>query len=180
MWRPDPTVGEKVRQHFGYSEERWKKIGWKERRLHIAAYEIDVAKVHEEPKNSNWGPSPQKYLASVGISFPAAWCAAGLNWCTAHSDPPEGMKPKRASMAASWLRLFAKNRLTVKRGDIGGWINADGTGHVFLITAVRRNWKLQAVEFDTLEFNSNDEGSREGFEGCRRVRAWDAKTRVAA
>ena len=39
--------------------------------------------VSEVPEGSNWGPQISKYLASVKIYTPAAWCAAFVHWCNA-------------------------------------------------------------------------------------------------
>jgi hypothetical protein len=48
---------------------------------------LEVQKVYmsqiglsEIPEGSNWGPNVQKYLSSVHVYSPAAWCAAFVHW----------------------------------------------------------------------------------------------------
>src|SRR5689334_21624719 len=45
--------------------------------------EIAVSQLGKEevPRGSNWGNDVKKYLNSVGINFPASWCAAYIFWC---------------------------------------------------------------------------------------------------
>ena len=37
--------------------------------------------VEEVPRGSNWGTDIQKYLKSVSLPYPAAWCMAFVYWC---------------------------------------------------------------------------------------------------
>ena len=163
-----PTPIANVPAKYGFNPTQWDSLPWKERRLLILAYECDVRQVKEEPKGSNRGKDVEKYLNSVGLDGGFAWCAAFVNWGTLMAGNSE--RPKSPSMAASWLKFKPKSLLTIQRGDLGGWINKDGTGHVFPITKVVRKFGIP-VEVHTLEGNSNDEGSREGFEVCRRIRS---------
>lgn len=167
-----------VATHYGYSLESFRNLPFSERRLLIAAYECDVLKVQEQPRGSNRGARVETYLNSVGLGGGYAWCAAFVTWCSKQADAGYHC-PSSPAMAASWLKAHPKTRKTVQRGDLGGFINADGTGHVYLITRVEKNAAGDAVRLHTIEGNSNDEGSREGFEVCRRIRVWDAKTKVA-
>ena len=50
--------------------------------LEVAVLEIGNEEV---PRGSNWGDHIQKYLHSVGIDFPAAWCMAFVYWCCEQS-----------------------------------------------------------------------------------------------
>ena len=168
-----------VATHYGWSLEAFQNLPFSERRLLIAAYECDVLKVQEQPRGTNRGARVETYLKSVGLGGGYAWCAAFVTWCSKQSDPSHKVAPNPA-MAASWLKFQPKSRKEVKRGDLGGFINADGTGHVYLITFVEYNAKKEAVRVHTIEGNSNDEGIREGFEVCRRVRVWTDKMRFAA
>ena len=161
-----------------YSTE-FNNLPWKERRLLIGANECDVVKANESPRGSNKGPHIKKYLKSVGLDEGYAWCAAFVCWCSKEAGAPDSTFPPSPSMAASWLKHQPILQQQVKRGDIGGWINKDGTGHVFLIVEVIKDGWGKAIKVRTIEGNSNDEGSREGFEVCRLTRPITSKMRFA-
>lgn len=84
----------------------------------------------------NWGPAISRYLASVGIRRPAAWCAAFLsdriraaevlNGIDGPTDPTAVAKVFRDQLRAEkrWLTRAALVR-RVERGELGvlpGWI----------------------------------------------------------
>lgn len=71
----------------------------------IAASQLGSAEV---PKGSNWGPAVEKYLKSVGINFPAAWCMAFVYWCTDQAAKEMGVPNpliKTGGVMAQWNKI---------------------------------------------------------------------------
>lgn len=123
--------------------------------------------VQEEPRGSNWGYSVQQYLLSVGITFPAAWCMAFCYWCArkaAASQDTNNPLLKTGGVLNQWR---SRSNLRVKEpqpGDIFIMDYGKGLGHAGIVE------KVDATYIYTIEGNSNDEGSRDGFEVCQRRR----------
>lgn len=141
------------------------KITLPVRLLSIARSQIGFS---EEPKGSNWGKNIQKYLASVDIDFPASWCMAFVYWCVDAACKEAGVKNplvKTAGVLDQWHRVDEKYKFTHPQPNcinIGIMDFGKGHGHTFFIE------KFDAVKLQTIEGNSNDDGSREGYEVCRK------------
>lgn len=119
----------------------------------------------EIPRGSNWGPDVQKYLIAVGINFPASWCMAFVYWCCLHAGV-SGKLVKTGGVLAQWNGDTGKGIEfeTPMAGDIFIMDFGHGLGHCGFVE------KVQADKIFTIEGNTNDTGSREGYEVCRRVR----------
>ena len=129
--------------------------------LSIARSQIGVA---EHPKGSNWGPV-EKYLRSVNIGFPAAWCMAFVYWCVDKASKElrvDNPLYRTGGVLAQWnaSRILRADR--PKKGDIFIMEFGRGLGHAGFVDSV------QGDRIQTIEGNSNDEGSREGYEVCRK------------
>lgn len=139
-------------------EKTLKSTAWQ-----IASSQIGVSEI---PKGSNWGDGVKKYLNSVGINFPAAWCMAFVYWCTDQAAKELGVKNpliKTGGVMAQWNQIPKSMKHTEPQpGDIFIMDFGVGKGHTGFVTAV------QGDRIQTIEGNSNDEGSREGFEVCRK------------
>lgn len=122
----------------------------------------------EQPRGSNWGPDVQKYLASVGITSPAAWCAAFVYWCYKEAARQLGVKnPLLCTgrvLTQYEMRKAVYQVSSPEAGDVFIMLNKDGTGHMGFVDAVHP----KGDRIETVEGNSNDEGSREGFEVCHK------------
>ena len=121
----------------------------------------------EEPRGSNWGPAVQGYLASVGITFPAAWCMAFAYWVVdkaAREAKVDNPLHKTGGVMAQWnaLRGTGHRVSTPRRGDLFVMSFGRGLGHIGFVE------RVQGDRIMTIEGNSNDEGSREGHEVCRK------------
>jgi CHAP domain len=136
--------------------------------LKIAESQLGVC---ENPKGSNWGSHIQKYLASVGITFPASWCMAFVYWCIEEGKirVPDGKGGERnpliktGGVMKQWNEIESKyKKVKPMVGDIFIMDFGGGKGHTGLVTAVIKD------KIYTIEGNSNDEGSREGYEVCRK------------
>jgi hypothetical protein len=128
--------------------------------LQIALTQLGV---QESPKNSNWGPEIKKYLNSVGINFPASWCMAFVYWCNKEAQITKAVKS--GGVLACWNKASKDLKsLTPKVGSIFIMDFGKGLGHTGFVE------KFDVDFIYTVEGNSNDEGSREGFEVCQRKR----------
>lgn len=117
----------------------------------------------EIPKGSNWGPDVKKYLNSVGIDFPASWCMAFVHWC--HQQAADEFKIENPMFHTGGCMLqWAKRKLDFSvavplPGDIFILSFPHGLGHTGIIESVsdaNKGW------IDTIEGNSNNDGSRNG------------------
>lgn len=158
--------------------------------LSKAALEVAISQIgkEENPRGSNWGktgdPVPM-YLKSVGINFPASWCMAFVYWCAC-----EAVKKVVAAGTAKWINVLQSYNPLYKTGgvlsqwqhilpefkvpagedpqpgDVGIMDHGHGLGHTFIV----EYFDKAKNELHTVEGNTNDEGVREGYEVCRRIR----------
>lgn len=117
---------------------------------------------------TNWGPKVSMYLASAGIYHPAAWCAAFVTWCLLEAGAKRKNLPLLAASTYYWYEWANKNKRLLSqphRGDVFVVNGANG-GH--------EGWVRASSDafINTIEGNTNDEGSRDGFEVCERERQW--------
>ncbi len=126
--------------------------------LEIAQSQIGV---QEEPKGSNWGKDVKKYLNSVGINFPASWCMAFVYWCFKEARIPA---IKTGGVLAAWNKGKQYRVPTPQPGDVFIIDYGKGLGHTGIIE------RIEGEYLHTIEGNTNDTGSREGYEVCRRIR----------
>lgn len=139
-------------------------------KLSNKALEVAISQIgqQEKPLGSNWGQPVQSYLASVGIGFPASWCMAFVYWCFKRAS--EEMNVANTAVKTGGV-LKAWNEAPKERKSlvpiIGSVFIMDygrGLGHTGIVE------KFDAVNVYTIEGNTNDTGSREGIEVCRKVR----------
>lgn len=137
------------------------------------ALEIAISQIgkEENPRGSNWGkaddPVPQ-YLASVGINFPASWCMAFLYWCYGQAADQLGLINPMAKTGGVLTGWGNRPRNQVKLPAVGDLFIMDlghGLGHTGIIESIDADGTLH-----TIEGNTNDTGSREGYEVARKVR----------
>lgn len=126
--------------------------------ISIAQSQVGVA---EQPHGSNKGPEVDEYLACVGIHFPAAWCAAFVVWC--HLQAAISI-PKTGGVLDLWNKSAANRVDTPEPGDVVIFDYGGGKGHTGIVEAV------SCHTITTIEGNTNDDGSREGYEVARRSR----------
>lgn len=127
--------------------------------IQIAVLELGNA---EEPKGSNAGPHVEKYLKSVGLKGGFAWCMAFVHWCVEQSGP-KNVLVHTAGVMDQWHRINPKYKVTTPQpGDIFIMDFGGGKGHTGFVEDVKGDRIM------TIEGNSNDEGSREGYEVCRK------------
>jgi hypothetical protein len=124
--------------------------------------------VQEVPKNSNWGPRVKEYLRIAGISVPAPWCMAFVVWCHRIAGVIPADLPKTASCTylLNWAKEAGKLTKQPRPGDI--FLLLRPGGKTSFHTGIVRN--VSPLWFGTVEGNSNDAGSAEGYEVCKRTR----------
>lgn len=123
----------------------------------------------EIPKGSNWGADVKKYLASVGINSPAPWCMSFVYWCFSQAANELGV-PNPLFKTGGVLLQYQKRkndfglRANPQAGDIFIMQFKGGLGHTGIVE------KSDEQFIYTVEGNSNEDGSREGYEVCRHKR----------
>jgi hypothetical protein len=119
----------------------------------------------EIPAGSNWGPDVQGYLAAVGITFPASWCAAFVYWVLKKSGiVATAVVPKTGGVLKMWQMAKSYRVKTPEPGDVFIMDHGKGLGHTGLVIAV------EGANIKTIEGNTNNDGSREGYQVATRVR----------
>ncbi|MES2382591.1 MAG: CHAP domain-containing protein [Bacteroidota bacterium] len=143
--------------------------------------EIAIKELGKEeiPRGSNWGEHVKKYLHSVDIDFPASWCMAFIYWCVEESkiritmSGAAGLRNplvKTGGVIRQWKEIetqFCQPKCKFTDplpGDIFIMDFGKGLGHTGFVESI------EGDKIHTIEGNTNDEGSREGYEVCRRVR----------
>lgn len=118
---------------------------------------------HENPLGSNWGKPVQDYLKAVNIGFPASWCMAFVYWCYGNENNP---LIKTGGVLRAWNEADKKYRVVgePQPGDIFIMNFGKGLGHTGIVEKVDKTFVY------TIDGNTNDSGSREGIEVCRKQR----------
>lgn len=138
--------------------------------LSTAALNIAITQLgfEEKPRGSNWGHPVQDYLDSVGLHFPASWCLAFVYWCfDKAANQLEVPNPliKTGGVLHAWNETESKFRASTPQiGSIFIMDLGHGLGHCGFVENVENGW------IRTIDGNTNDTGSREGFEVCRKLR----------
>lgn len=137
------------------------------------ALEVAITQIgqEEKPIGSNWGHPVQDYLASVDINFPASWCMAFLYWCFRKASLDlliENPMIKSGGVLKEWdtnhfeYKIEPHSRL--QPGDIFIQDHGGGLGHCGIIESI------DGDTLHTIEANTNNNGSREGYAVERKTR----------
>lgn len=132
--------------------------------INIAGTQLGV----HESTGHNDGPAVEAYLKSVGLGKGYAWCMAFLYWCFKQASVQLQLKNpvfQTGGVKAEWDSVTGTRLKVPEPGCIGFIIHSDGTGHAVLVTGA---WPEKNL-VHTIEGNSNDNGSREGYEVCRNL-----------
>ncbi len=101
---------------------------WRRRVVQVACSQVGV---HESPFGSNRGVEVDAYLRPTGLSG-VPWCAAFVSWVLREA----GLEGRYTASAASLLRSLRTVVSPAMPGDVFGWVNPDGTGHVGFVIGV--------------------------------------------
>lgn len=124
--------------------------------------------VEESPRGSNAGKEVEAYLKAVGLGKGNAWCMAFVFWCVMEASRKSAQTnplSKTAGVLAQWNARPSLRKTTPEAGDIFIMDFGGGKGHTGFVENVLANGRIQ-----TIEGNTNDDGSREGYAVCRRTR----------
>lgn len=124
--------------------------------------------VTEIPKGSNSGPEVEIYLKSVGLGKGYSWCMAFVFWCVQQASTKASTTnplKKTGGVLEQWNSRPKLHVETPQPGDIFIMDFGHGKGHTGIVESVRQDGTIK-----TIEGNTNDDGSREGYEVCRRIR----------
>lgn len=142
--------------------------------MDLATKSLQIALTHEgvseEPKGSNGGPVVNQYLKAVGLGPGYAWCMAFVYWCVGKSaEMLEVANPlmKTGGVMMQWNNTGCRKKpktANIQPGDIFIMEFGHGTGHTGFVESVNGGM------INTIEGNTNDDGSREGYEVARRQR----------
>jgi hypothetical protein len=133
-----------------------------------AALRVAITQLGEEekPRGSNWGHPVQDYLNSVDIHFPASWCMAFVYWCFQQT----GIASAIFKTGGVLMQLGKSLKYVIhdkpQPGDVFIIDFGHGLGHTGFVESVSGDGTM----INTVEGNTNDTGSREGYEVCRRQR----------
>lgn len=123
--------------------------------------------VQEYPRHDNKGLGIKKYLNSVGLNEGYAWCMAFIYWCVdevaKEHRVPNPLK-KTGGVLNQWNSKANLRVLNPQPGDIFIMDYGRGLGHAGFVTAVKDGM------IETIEGNTNDEASRDGYIVARKTR----------
>ncbi|AIE84426.1 hypothetical protein [Fimbriimonas ginsengisoli] len=151
--------------------EAWKALPVHERALRRAAYWTDVRKVEEQPRGSNKGPEVSYFLEAAGAHPGDPWCVSFVAANFKDSGGTE-LPPNPASTHSwyEWAHQTGRLVTTPRRGDVFIIIESPTTGHGGHVIEMTGN------SYRTLEGNTNDGQSREGYGCFRHTRTANAST----
>ncbi len=133
--------------------------------LEIAISQLGVEEAKGTP---NWGKQVEQYLLSIGLKQAASWCMAFVFWCAREAYGSSNKMVKTGGVLRQWQKVESKYKFVKdpQPGDIFIMDYGKGLGHTGFVESVEGN------TLHTIEGNTNDEGSREGYEVCRRTRTF--------
>ena len=123
--------------------------------------------VRENPLGSNRGRDVELFLKSIGLGGGYAWCMAFVYWAVDETAKKMGITNplfKTGGVLMQWNQRPKLRVATPQAGDIFIMDFGGGKGHAGFVESVSNDY------INTIEGNTNDEGSREGFEVCYRTR----------
>jgi len=138
--------------------------------------EQHLAQRPREIGDENCGPWVRLYMnGAEGVDFP--WCAGFA--CFVLNQASAGRPlPFVPSVSCDEIGIHAKDRGLFREGGPDFDTSKLKTGSLFLVRRPQGGWHhtgivvgMSAGAITTIEGNTNDSGSREGFEVCKRVRA---------
>lgn len=124
--------------------------------------------VTEKPKGSNAGPEVEIYLKSVGLGKGYSWCMAFVFWSVLQASVKLKVTNPLKKTGGVLAQFNACKHLIVKTPMPGYIFIMDfghGVGHTGFVSQVFKNGTIE-----TIEGNTNDDGSREGYEVAKRIR----------
>lgn len=140
--------------------------------------EQHLAQHPREVGGENCGPWVRLYMnGAEGVDFP--WCAGFACFVLKQASAGNPL-PFVPSVSCDEIGIHAKDRGLFRQGGPGFDTSQLKTGSLFLVRRPQGGWHHTGIvvgiapgAITTIEGNTNDSGSREGFEVCKRIRATD-------
>lgn len=138
-----------------------------EETLNVARSQIGQKEV---PKGSNRGPMVTQYQRVTGYTFDVPWCLCFLYWCAEQAARNLGSSNPllRTGDCDTILRWGRERDIVFTEPKVGdfGLVMASETDatHIFVVE------KITGAKMTTIEGNTNNDGSREGYAVLRRSR----------
>lgn len=137
----------------------------------IAAEDVGL---EESPKGSNKGPALKKFFDADdldGDGYP--WCAAAVSYWVQRWIAANGVKLKAPKIAGvirfpEWAK--ANGLVITKTRPKPNDIVVFTFSHIGVVEAVQFDGEGKFISIDTVEGNTNEDGSREGYKVCRKRR----------
>lgn len=148
------------------TDQEYSALPFAERALMVAA---SLVGKEESPRGSNWGPFVESLHRRADLHEPGPWCALFDNWCLLDAGAiAKKLWKHRASTYYlwDWGIKEKRNRPKPDRGMLFVYNGPNG-GHTGFVTGV----KLGGLYVTTIEGNTTDGGSREGYAVMRRTRS---------
>jgi CHAP domain-containing protein len=154
------------------TESEWRGLAIAERALMLAAQFCDVDHVREDPIGSNRGSWVDAFLTYARAEPGQPWCAAFVAFCIGQAGKPvysptygDGVRyPASVASWFDWARASGRWSRTPRRGRLFV-ISTNGESHMGFVTQANADGT-----FATIEGNSDENGSLEGYEVCRHTR----------
>lgn len=147
-------------------------------RLRVATLGVALMELRKgvrEVGQNNWGPAVSTYLKNADIHVPAPWCAAFVQWCSDEARKLQRMatNPLDEVKLEAYCPSYAE--WGVRKGFVTG---APQPGDIVLYNLGGSRWDHMGIyekgygqgRFSAIEGNTNDDGSREGYEVARKTR----------
>lgn len=146
-------------------------------KLRHTAVGVGLGELGKEVRETrpNWGPEVGEYLRNAGINVPAPWCAAFIQWITDRAAKLAAVRNPlddvvREALVADYVTLGKERGWEVPfeevdAGDLVCFRFGKGWDHIGIVLET-----FEDGRFRSLEGNTNDEGSREGYEVAIRYR----------
>jgi hypothetical protein len=137
--------------------------------IQVATGEIGV---REEPLGSNWGKKVSEYIRAGGYNEPVYWCLCFQYWVVEQAAHKLGVKnplPRTGScdLLFAWAKKGGHLRSVPEPGDLFlVMASANDAIHTGLVIGVSGD----GTTVDTIEGNSNDDGSSNGIAVVKRKR----------
>jgi hypothetical protein len=116
---------------------------------------------HEKPKGSNAGKEVEEFLSAVGLKGGYAWCMAYVYFCVNKASIDLKITNpllKTAGVLKQWNERPDLRVGEPQAGDVFIMDFGKGKGHTGFVV------KADKTYIYTIEGNTNDDGSREGYE----------------
>lgn len=148
-------------------------------RNNLVSYAKAYLKEHPvEAGGQNMGPWVRYFMdGRQGEDFP--WCAGFVTYVMRQVANDKGEAcPVERTYSCDVLGYTARKAGTLVRGNSGN-LSKVKAGDIFLVRKTPSDWTHTGFVIEanpehvvTIEGNTNDEGSREGYEVCKRIRAY--------